>query len=368
MAPTAQRIAALDIVRGYCLVIMTIDHLPSSILRRFSSTEYGPLGFFTAASVFVFISGVTSARVYGRVFEAAGAAATWRRAGRRALQLYAVNIGMLLAVFAGMTSGLLSGPAWEHEFGLFHHDPVSAVVQAVLLLYRPGYFDILPMYVVFLLAVPWSLALIARGRVTALLVASVLLWVVAQIAVDGRETLSPLGYQLLFVTGLILGTGRGTGAWLQQSYVLRASLFAALLVVAALILRVASGFSASVHELIEPLHHWTSMEHNGPLRLLNFSLFALVAAVWWNRVVEPFRRHPVTRTLELLGRHALPVFAWSVLATYVSLGLAPAEPTKAWRIADMLLVVLSLAVPSVVSGWLSRHRRSQSAAPLVSTD
>ena len=101
MQNTNQRIVALDAARGYCLVIMTLDHLPDHVFSRFSNAQFGPFGFFTAASLFVFLSGIVSARSYGRTCEQAGWGATWRRVGRRMLQLYAANTAVLLLLLAG---------------------------------------------------------------------------------------------------------------------------------------------------------------------------------------------------------------------------------------------------------------------------
>jgi hypothetical protein len=56
----------IDALRGLCFVLMTADHLPANVLHRFSNTVYGPFGFFTAASGFVFLSGLVAGVVYGR--------------------------------------------------------------------------------------------------------------------------------------------------------------------------------------------------------------------------------------------------------------------------------------------------------------
>ena len=50
-----RRNLAIDGLRGICLVLMTMDHLPGNPMARFSNYRYGPFGFFTAASGFVVI-------------------------------------------------------------------------------------------------------------------------------------------------------------------------------------------------------------------------------------------------------------------------------------------------------------------------
>jgi hypothetical protein len=51
------RDSRLDMLRGLCLVLMTVDHLPINPLFRFTNQT---LGFVSAAEGFVFISGVVS--------------------------------------------------------------------------------------------------------------------------------------------------------------------------------------------------------------------------------------------------------------------------------------------------------------------
>src|SRR5438093_13689358 len=82
---------SVDVARGFCLVIMTIDHMPTNPLSRFSNAVFGTFGFFTGASGFVFLSGLVSAWAYGSLYEKQGPTATWRHALRRATQLYVVN-------------------------------------------------------------------------------------------------------------------------------------------------------------------------------------------------------------------------------------------------------------------------------------
>ena len=67
-----------------------------------------------------------------------------------------------------------------------------------------------------------------------------------------------------------------------------------------------------------------SSEQLGPLRLLNFAAFCLVLycvcdRVRWNEV------HSVVFSwLAFVGRHSLPVFAWSILAAYATTALLSA--------------------------------------------
>ena len=63
--PVDNRILIVDALRGFCLVLMTIGHLPENPLWRIANVLYGPVGLFTAGSGFVFLGGWVAGRVYG---------------------------------------------------------------------------------------------------------------------------------------------------------------------------------------------------------------------------------------------------------------------------------------------------------------
>jgi hypothetical protein len=60
----SQRSKLIDFLRGLCLVVITIDHLPHDPFEKFTWQTFG---FVSAAEGFVFLSGLVSGIVYGRV-------------------------------------------------------------------------------------------------------------------------------------------------------------------------------------------------------------------------------------------------------------------------------------------------------------
>lgn len=354
------RIRAIDQARGYCLVMMTIDHLPDNLFSRFSNTEFGPLGFFTAASIFVFLSGIASGQVYPKTLERHGSAGLWQRLGRKALQLYVVNLAILLVLYALMGLGVLRGPFWVHEFGLFDRAPLQAVVRSVLLMYRPGYADILPMYVLFLLALPPMLALLRHGQRWLLLASSAALWAAAQ-SMGHPGTLNPFAYQTLFVAGVVCADLPGLAQARNNPWVKRLAPAAIGLALALVVLRWAYGGDAELRALLEPLRQQASIEHNGPVRMANFALVTFVAWYLWPRLVAPFQDSRPMRWLELLGSHSLVVFTWSVVGSYASVALMGEHPTLGWKIVDVILTVATLVLPALVQARLQArdHRGSR---------
>lgn len=104
------------------------------------------------------------------------------------------------------------------------------------------------------------------------------------------------------------------------------------------------------------------LEHNGPLRVVNFALFALTMAFLWPRIPVRIQSIPLVRWLGFLGQHSLQVFAWSILTTYVSVALMPTHPSQLWNAMDMLLTVSSLAIPAKLHArFTQRHVRPRSS-------
>ena len=358
MPGKSTRLFALDFFRGLCLILMTMDHLPSNILWRFSNPLFGPFGFFTTASAFVFISGMASAKVYGDLYDTAGALATSRRVLRRALQLYVVNTTLLLSVLLGIGFHWLQGKQWEEQFHRFFIDPDGALLGGVLLLYRPGYFDILPMYALFFVAIVPVLAAMRRGLASCVVALSALTWLFAQISYQPREAFNPLGYQVLFVFGL--GLGRCTSLARRFLESAAASKIARLCAMAALAFFL-SRLALATFETAPDIVGWrvlTHVENNGPIRLLNFALVAfLLARVWTRLPMAPLIGSGVAQWIAGLGRHSLPVFAWSLAATYTSIALLPEPATRTWRLMDLLLTTSSLAVPAFLSERIKQTKR-----------
>ena len=244
---------------------MAVDHLPANLFSRFSNTRFGPFGFFTAASAFFFISGVVSGKTYGATYDAQGAVAVWWRTLRRAAQLYAVNSAIFLLLFAGISLHWLTSDLWRSEFARVFTDPSGALIDGLLLLYHPGYLDILPLYVVLMLAATPILAAIRASRQGSVLLLSALLWAWAQFRSPTLPEFNPLGYQILFVVGLCFGYRTEFVDALGSSSVVRYARIGLGLVVCVMVLRFAMGV---LRIDIDALPMWvilTSLENNGPL-------------------------------------------------------------------------------------------------------
>ena len=87
----------LDFFRGISLFIILIDHMRGNNLAAWTP---GAFGFSDAACIFIFISGITSALAFGRVYGRASWLAASARVAQRVWQIYVAQIGVVMAVAA----------------------------------------------------------------------------------------------------------------------------------------------------------------------------------------------------------------------------------------------------------------------------
>lgn len=214
-APPARspRDPRIDVFRGLALVMIFINHVPGTVFELFTNRNYG---FSDAAEAFVFLSGTAAALAYSGGFVAApfwpGVARVWARA-RTLYLVHLSTTAMAIAIFAAAAK-------W---FGLYEllttinlrpmlRDPLGVLMGLPLLTHQLGYFNILPLYMVLLLATP-AILYGAIRRPMAVLFASIAVWALAgQFRINfpnfpnpGGWFFNPFSWQLVFVAGLLTG-------------------------------------------------------------------------------------------------------------------------------------------------------------------
>lgn len=353
---------------------MTIDHLPTNPVHRFSNPIYGLVGFFTAALGFVFLSGVVVGLVYDRDRVLNGMGSMFRRVLRRMRAIYFTQIVMWVLLIAAVELHLRGVARWQLD--LLGDAPGKAAVFSATLLYEPKYLGILPMYLVFLLLTPIILWQFGKGRVAPVLALSAATWLVSGLLIRLPQNpngvdfggFSPFAYQFLFVVGLAFGANQlsierlrpTVRKWLIGSSVVLATAFFALRLEYAL-----AGQLLTVPVDLQPRRglHMSSLFSQaelGPLRLVNFAAFGIVlywicGKIRWNEVdLRGFR------WLSLLGRHSLPVFAWSVLMTYALAALFPLKTSHTLGVVTVVFATASLTIPAKLRSMISRRRRKPS--------
>jgi hypothetical protein len=320
-ATPLRRDLRLDALRGLLVVFMAINHLVDSPLLAVTDQS---LGFISSAEGFVFLSGLVAGWSYSVRLRDRGFADACGATARRAGAVYRAHLVAYLGALAWTVLFVLytvsEPPALPR---LFTQEPFSAAALGVVLLHQPARLDILPMYCVFLLLLPWVLRAVARGQTALVLAASFALWAFAQgapsrwVAWDGRIELgsfNPLAWQFLFVAGAVLGGNRAAGIATMRP---RPAFLGAAFAGAAGLWFVRHGWLPApwVSEQTASLSAAASL---GPLRVANFSLLAYCVAAAAQVLPTWFRWPPFV----VVGQAALACFAAQAFVA-VAVGSVP---------------------------------------------
>jgi len=332
--PAPARDHRIDVIRGLALVMIFINHVPGTLFEQLTSRNFG---FSDAAEAFVLLAGVSAALAYGRRFTAPpwwpGMAKVWGRAWT----LYLVHLLISMAALAIVASMARWGGSarmmLRDNFQALYNDPLGVYIGLPTMLHQFGYVNILPLYVLFILATPAALWLGLR-RPGWLLALSVGLWVVAGITRVNLLTypgmngwfLNPLAWQLLFMLGLLIGLRLKDGARLVPVHPVLVGLAAGYVVLALLWVKV-----PAVREVANGGMIWLSRQgaprlithfdkgHLEVPRLLHILSLAYLVSVWpWLRANTG---QWVFWPLAVMGRQALPVFALGTILSFVARAL-----------------------------------------------
>src|ERR1700736_1999167 len=240
-----KRFIELDILKGFLLLMTVVNHAPT-YLRVYTDQ---PIGFFSTAEAFVFVSAFLAGLLSQRRSEKQGFGAARAATVSRALRIYRAHVGTLIFAFIVGGVFLAELPGIQNILCHYFQNPGAAVVAAFALIFQPPLMDILPMYILFSLLTPCAFWAAKRWGWKRVLFVSVGLWVASQFRV--REmllaslknpsflNLGPfdlLSWQLLWVGGLIFGKCvQQKKPVLQLSF--RAEIFLLLLAIAFLALR-----------------------------------------------------------------------------------------------------------------------------------
>lgn len=314
VSEVAGRDPRLDVLRGIALVTIFINHVPRNVYEQWTSRNFG---FSDAAEGFVLMSGIAAGLAYsgafGRLPFMDAALRVWRRA-RKLYLVHLLAIALALAVLAVGYFGFETADlARRTNYLRFAEQPFMASIGAITLGYQIAYFNILPLYVVLLLATPFFI-LIGRRSILAMVGVSMLIWILAgsfrlnlpNFPGQGGWFFNPVAWQFLFVIGLAGGMsmrqGRSLVPWNPWLFAAAAS----YLVFSYLWMHFRMGglpggryvpfFIGSFDKAYLPL----------PRLLHVLALAYLLVNMSW---VFTACRSRFAAPLEMLGRNGLPVFA-----------------------------------------------------------
>jgi hypothetical protein len=201
--PRRPRDLALDLLRGYFLVVIMIDHLRFATNPLYLISGHQSL-WVTAAEGFVVISGFLVGRLRGDQARVEGWGAAARHVVRRAavLALWSALLTIGFRAVSEATGYWPAVPNADARGGL-----VDYALGAVVLQRTYGDHNLLAAYALFLAAAPLALAAMLRGYTWLVLAASAALWAVAYRyrLVWSNSVQADLCWQLLFMIGVAAG-------------------------------------------------------------------------------------------------------------------------------------------------------------------
>jgi hypothetical protein len=321
-----ERDLRLDLMRGIGQWMVFLDHVPYDIVSWLTLRNYG---FSDAAEFFVFISGYTAGFVYGPAIANGQILAATKRLLKRAWHLYVAHIFLFLFFVAQIARAArrFDNPMYGNEYNifLFLEHPDVMIGQTLMLKFKPVDLDVLPLYIVLVLALPAILlGLVKIPRWT--LLGSAILYVLARYFdwnlpsfPGGNWYFNPFAWQLLFVFGTWCGlNGAAEIATFVRS---RAVLILALAWIAFSFLIVMTWHIPALGAMIPQwMIHVIYPIDKSDLDMFRLIHFLALAVVFVRYVPRdwPALRSNLLRPLVLVGQHSLPIFCLGVFLSFAA--------------------------------------------------
>jgi hypothetical protein len=354
-----ERDLRLDLFRGLSLWLLFLDQLPSAVVSAFAIRSYG---FSDATEIIVFVFGYTAGFVYGPLMRERGFVVATANILRRAWQVYVAHVFLFVFYIAEIAyvSRRFDNPLFAEDTNIFEflHRPDMALFQGLTLNFKPVHMDVLPLYILLLVAFAPVLWLLLR-RPALTLAASTLLYVLSRrfgwnlrAYPAGEWPLNPFAWQFLFVLAAWCGLGlpRTVRVFLHSRSALIlavAYLALSLAMVTALFFPRVSGYVPTwLADAIYPIDK-TDLD---PVRFAHVLALAAVAvhfvppdwaALKWRAL------HPLIRC----GEHLVEVFCVSIFLTFAaqSIFVEIADTVPVHLLAGALGIAIMSAVAQFIS-------------------
>lgn len=199
-----QRIIALDLLRGFFLFIIIVNHI-----QRFPNgldllTGRGIL-WVSAAEGFVVISGILIGYIYGPRIQK-DPKKIIKRLLKRALLIYSCVIGLAL-FFMGYSYAIAAIPHNSLDFVVKYGNNLPHLLfDTFTLQYVYGWAEFLSHYVIYLFAAPFILYMLVKKQWIYVLAGSIIIWALVFHPFVPRNRFDfTLSWQILFVGGTVFG-------------------------------------------------------------------------------------------------------------------------------------------------------------------
>ncbi len=357
----------IDFWRGFALITIFVNHIPGNFLERFS---YRNLSLSDSAELFVLLAGYAMRLSIDSTRNPLTTTGVIRKLWGRAFTLYVAQTFITeLAIFIlAAASVWLDAPFlldWHNVSAVFHQ-PVEAHIGLVLLTYQLGYFNILPLYVVLMVAAP-LIAIIYRTVPPLLLPLSIgvyvlslaLGWNIPSWPIEGTWFFSPTAWQLIYVLGFLLaGASTDLGAFARRN--LRKLRWAAVPVIILGVMIASTRFFPDLFDIPKPRLFFIIFDKTflSPDRLIHMLALCALFSGAYNGLIRWIPN--VARFLSLLGRNSLNVFCAGSLLSLCGQIL---RFIYGGRVStDIVLFAVGVAIMAFIAWiteWRSRSKEQQ---------
>jgi hypothetical protein len=317
--PPKGRDLRLDLFRGLANWVIFIAHIPDNVVALLLLGT-GRYGFSDGADMFVFISGYTVAFVYARMMIERGTVVTATRIIRRTWQIYVAHVFLFVVYLVEIGYfGQKFGEA-EHAASfnvkIFLDRPAEVLYEGLILKFKPVNMDVLPLYIVLMLASPILVWGLLRSRNITLLASIALYvaarqfgWNLASFPEGNSWYFNPFAWQLLYVSGAWLAVG-GAAASMPLIRSRALLVFGVAYLLFAFVMAMA-GRHPDIAQIFPPwfvgIFNPNDKTNLAPYRFLHFIVIAALVIRFMPRD-WPGLEWPVFKPAILCGQQSLEVF------------------------------------------------------------
>jgi hypothetical protein len=314
----------------------------------------------SAAEAFIFLSGIMASMIYGRLVD--NPVQLKRRIWQRVRHLYLFTMVAVLFIFIALHTHLLPN-IWYADWGNYFllenylNYPIQALVLNFFQIQQMGYLDILVLYMVPMLFLPWALLLLHRGKGLVVFSLSFLFWLAAHVVNDSflvevfqffqlkikvdAGYMDIMAWQFIFYLGVIAGYYQ---TFTSVDFIANRKLkfICLLLALIFLVMHKANIILPVPANLASLFYSWKDV---GLIRLLNTLVLAYWVAVLIRHSPQIFTITP----LVYLGQHSLQVFTFHAVGIYFLLPwmyLINADYSVWTDLSLVFVFILTLFIPA----------------------
>jgi len=344
----ASRDNRIDSIRGLMLVLITINHYGGWL----ADFVWQPIGFVSDAEGFIFISGFVLSLVYGKYLVNYNKLAV--KVLHRSFTVYKYHIFLVVGILLIGFIIPLYQAYWKNINFYYHSAPVlKSCISTALLIFQPGFMDVLPLYAIFILMSWPFLILLHKGKTFLAITATLLIWLWGQFVNPtvylckaffmgaNPGVFNIFSWQIIFMIGVYLGFKKKIKEELSffNNKFIKLFMFSIFMVL--LFLRYNEKFNFFFLDInLFPHLYRTTLPW---LRLLNFLAVLFVVSEIIKRIPERCGI-PI---IQFLGKHSLQVFSCHILFIYlvfIPLGFGKGVITKYGNTAYIIVLIISLMV------------------------